>query len=41
MKTIKLIIVWLWVALPLGWGVMKSVQKALPLITGEKAAPAK
>ena len=38
MKEIKLIIVWLWVALPLGWGVMKSVQKAMPLFTGNGAA---
>jgi hypothetical protein len=38
MKQIKLILVWLWVAVPLGWGVMKSVQKAMPLFTGNGAA---
>ena len=39
MKTIKMIIVWLWVALPLFWGVMKSVEKSLPLFSGESATP--
>lgn len=34
MKHLKLILVWLWVALPLGWGVMKSVRKAMPLFSG-------
>lgn len=38
MKALKLVIVWLWVALPLGWGVMKSVKKAMPLFTGNGAA---
>lgn len=37
MKTAKLIIVWLWVAIPLGWGVMKSLGKAMPLIAGGEA----
>lgn len=42
MNTIKLAIVWLWVAIPLGWGVMKSVEKSLPLFGVVKpAAPAK
>lgn len=31
MKSIKLIIAWTWVALPLGWGVYQSVQKSQPL----------
>jgi len=31
MKTIALAIVWIWIALPLGWGVYQSVQKSLPL----------
>jgi len=35
MKLLKLVIVWLWVALPLGWGVMKSVEKAMPLLMRE------
>ncbi len=37
MKDIRLIIVWLWVIVPLGWGVMKSVQKAAPLFVGGAA----
>jgi hypothetical protein len=40
MKTIKLAIVWLWVAIPLGWGVMRSVEKSLPLFgLAKPAAP--
>ena len=35
----KLLLVWLLVAIPLGWGVTKSVQKSLPLFRGE-AKPA-
>jgi hypothetical protein len=31
MKTIALVIAWLWIAVPLGWGVYQSVQKSLPL----------
>lgn len=27
----KLILAWLLVAIPLGWGVTKSIQKSLPL----------
>ena len=34
MKTIALVIAWLWIAVPLGWGVYQSVQKSLPLFTG-------
>jgi hypothetical protein len=34
MKTITLIIAWAWVALPLGWGIYQSVQKSLPLFSG-------
>ena len=37
----KLIIVWLIVAIPLGWGVLKSVQKASPLFTAGHEAAAK
>lgn len=40
MNAIKLFIVWLWIAIPLGWGVMKSVQKSAPLFSGGAAAPA-
>jgi hypothetical protein len=31
MKTVLLLIAWAWVAVPLSWGVCKSVQKSLPL----------
>jgi hypothetical protein len=31
MKKLSLIIAWIWVAVPLGWGVCQSVQKSLPL----------
>ena len=40
MKTIKLLLVWLWVVLPLGWGVLKSAQKSVPLFRATTAAPA-
>ena len=35
MKAITLAIAWAWIAVPLGWGVYQSVQKAMPLFTGE------
>lgn len=31
---LKLIIVWLMVAIPLGWGVAKSLRKSRPLFSG-------
>jgi hypothetical protein len=31
---LKLIIVWLMVAIPLGWGVAKSLKKSRPLFSG-------
>jgi hypothetical protein len=31
----KLLFAWLLVAIPLGWGVTKSVQKSLPLFRSE------
>jgi hypothetical protein len=37
MKT-KLILCWLFVALPLGWGVTQSVKKAMPLFSSEAPA---
>lgn len=37
MKSLRLIIAWTWVALPLGWGVFKSVEKSLPLFQGAVA----
>lgn len=39
MNNIRLLIAWIWVALPLGWGVYQSVNKSLPLFQGG-AAPA-
>lgn len=41
MKSLKLLIAWLWVILPLGWGVAQSVRKAMPLFSkpaGQTAA---
>jgi hypothetical protein len=39
----KLIIVWLWVGIPLGWGVYQSLKKSAPLFTDRPSptAPAK
>jgi hypothetical protein len=31
MKTTRLLVAWMLVAIPLGWGVTRSIQKALPL----------
>jgi hypothetical protein len=33
-----LCIAWLVVGIPLGWGVVKSVEKSLPLFNGRPAA---
>lgn len=38
MSGIKLSIVWILVTVPLTWGVVKSVQKSLPLFQIEKPA---
>ena len=35
---IYLLIAWLWVGIPLGWGVYQTVKKSLPLF--QAAAPA-
>lgn len=35
---LKLIIVWLMVIIPLGWGVAKSLRKSRPLFSGTVAA---
>ncbi len=32
-------IAWLVVAVPLGWGLMKSVEKSIPLFSNSVAAP--
>jgi hypothetical protein len=34
MKTIALVVAWIWIAVPLGWGVYQSVQKSMPLFIG-------
>jgi len=41
MKTIALVIAWMLIAVPLGWGVYQSVQKSRPLFQGpaEPATP--
>lgn len=31
MKRAVLVLAWLWVVIPLAWGVYESVQKSLPL----------
>lgn len=31
MKSLTLFIAWIWITLPLSWGVYKSVQKSVPL----------
>lgn len=36
----KVLVVWLVVLLPLGWGVARSVQKSLPLFMSELAPAA-
>lgn len=39
MKTIALVIAWTWIAVPLGWGVYQSVQKAKPLFSANAEPP--
>jgi len=39
MKTITLVIAWIWISVPLGWGVYQSVQKSMPLFS-EPTPPA-
>ncbi|MFM7215041.1 MAG: hypothetical protein ACKO3H_09215 [Verrucomicrobiota bacterium] len=34
MKTLKLVIAWLLVGVPLAWGVIQSIEKSLPLFRG-------
>jgi hypothetical protein len=34
MSNIRLLIAWIWVTVPLGWGVYQSVNKSLPLFGG-------
>lgn len=37
MQRLRLLIAWIWVAVPLGWGVYQSVHKSLPLFRGSAA----
>jgi len=34
MKTLTLLVAWIWITVPLGWGVYQSVQKSMPLFYG-------
>ncbi len=40
MKALSLFIAWVWITVPLGWGVYQSVNKSLPLFGIVAAAPA-
>ena len=40
MKTLSLPFAWIWIIVPLGWGIYQSVQKSLPLF-GIEASVAK
>jgi hypothetical protein len=31
MKTLRLVLAWGWISLPLGWGVYQTILKSLPL----------
>jgi hypothetical protein len=35
MRTVQLLVAWLWIALPLSWGVYHSALKALPLFAAK------
>lgn len=36
----KAVLIWLFVVVPLAWGVTQSVKKSLPLFSGEPAVTA-
>ena len=40
MNNLRIFIAWIWVAVPLGWGVYQSVNKSLPLYGGAVQPPA-
>ena len=41
MSPLRLFIAWIWVAVPLSWGVYQSVNKSMPLFgLGAAASPA-
>lgn len=40
MSPLRLFIAWIWVAVPLGWGVYQSVNKSMPLFGLGATAPA-
>ena len=44
MRTLQLLFAWLWITLPLSWGVYNSALKALPLFASKPvpvSAPSK
>lgn len=40
MTAIRLFIAWIWVTVPLGWGVYQSFTKSKPLFNPDAAKPA-
>jgi hypothetical protein len=40
MKTLKLVFAWVWIAVPLAWGIYSSALKAAPLFQRGAAASA-
>lgn len=40
MRTILLVCAWLWVAIPLSWGVLQSARKAAPLFRSQEVPKA-
>ena len=40
MKEIKVALAWIWVAVPLTWGVWHSVRKSMPLFQAAPPPPA-
>ncbi|MFM2168550.1 MAG: hypothetical protein RIS79_2921 [Verrucomicrobiota bacterium] len=34
MNNLRIFIAWIWVTVPLGWGVYQSVNKSMPLFGG-------
>jgi hypothetical protein len=40
MKAIKVALAWIWVAVPLTWGVWHSVRKSMPLFQSPPPPPA-
>jgi hypothetical protein len=40
-ELLRLLVAWIWIAVPLGWGVYQSVQKSLPLFQSSSVSTAK